>query len=89
MNYKFNLLHHVGVVAKRECAVAAEETTAQEGDDNTPSVSVTSKSICSDARRKYPDLGCLTNSLIVIQLFFFLSLFLFLFEFSKFFKLSR
>ena len=35
MNYKFNLLHHVGVVAKRVCAAAAE--TAHEGDDNTPS----------------------------------------------------
>ena len=30
MNYEFNLLHHVGVVAKRVCA-------AHEGDDNTPS----------------------------------------------------
>ena len=28
MNYEFNLLHHVGVVAKRVCAVAA----AHEGD---------------------------------------------------------
>ena len=33
MNYEFNLLHHVGVVAKRVCAAAAHE-----GDDNTPSV---------------------------------------------------
>ena len=33
MNYEFNLLHHVGVVAKRVCAAAA----AHEGDDNTPS----------------------------------------------------
>ena len=32
MNYEFNMLHHVGVVAK-ECAAA----TAHEGDDNTPS----------------------------------------------------
>ena len=31
--YEFNLLHHVGVVAKRVCAAAA----AHEGDDNTPS----------------------------------------------------
>ena len=31
-NYEFNLLHHVGVVAKRVCAAAA----AHEGDDNTP-----------------------------------------------------
>ena len=31
MNYEFNLLHHVGVVAKRVCAAAA----AHEGDDNT------------------------------------------------------
>ena len=36
MKYKFNLLHHVGVVAKRVCAAAAE-TAAHEGDDNTPS----------------------------------------------------
>ena len=35
MNYEFNLLHHVGVVAKRVCAAA--ETAANEGDDNTPS----------------------------------------------------
>ena len=34
MNYEFNLLHHVGVVAKRVCAAAE---TAHEGDDNTPS----------------------------------------------------
>ena len=33
MNYEFNLLHHVGVVAKR--LRAAAET--HEGDDNTPS----------------------------------------------------
>ena len=32
MNYEFNLLHHVGVVAKRVRAAAAHE-----GDDNTPS----------------------------------------------------
>ena len=32
--YEFNLLHHVGVVAKRVCAAAAAET-AHEGDDNT------------------------------------------------------
>ena len=32
MNYEFNLLHHVGVVAKRVRAVAG---TAHEGDDNT------------------------------------------------------
>ena len=31
--YEFNLLHHVGVVAKRVRAAAA----AHEGDDNTPS----------------------------------------------------
>ena len=36
MNYEFNLLHHVGVVAKRVHAAAAE-TAAHEGDDNTPS----------------------------------------------------
>ena len=33
MNYEFNLLNHVGVVAKIVCAAAA----AHEGDDNTPS----------------------------------------------------
>ena len=33
MNYEFNLLHHVGLVAKRVRAAAA----AHEGDDNTPS----------------------------------------------------
>ena len=38
MNYEFNLLHHVGVVAKKvRAAAAAAETTAHEGDDNTPS----------------------------------------------------
>ena len=40
MNYEFNLLNHVGVVAKRVCAAAAETaagTAAHEGDDNTPS----------------------------------------------------
>ena len=39
MNYEFNLLNHVGVVAKKVCAAAAEmaaETAAHEGDDNTP-----------------------------------------------------
>ena len=35
MNYEFNLLHHVGVVAKRVRAAASE--TAHEGDDNTSS----------------------------------------------------
>ena len=35
MNYEFNLLHHVGVVARRMRAAA--EMTAHEGDDNTPS----------------------------------------------------
>ena len=34
MNYEFNLLHHVGVVAKRVCAAVA---AAHEGDNNTPS----------------------------------------------------
>ena len=32
--YELNLLHHVGVVAKR---VRAAETAAHEGDDKTPS----------------------------------------------------
>ena len=32
MNYEFNLLHHVGVVAKRLCAAAE---TALKRDDNT------------------------------------------------------
>ena len=36
MNDEFNLLHHVGVVAKRVRA-AAETAAAHEGDDNTPS----------------------------------------------------
>ena len=36
MNYEFNLLNHVGVVAKKMCA-AAVETAAHGGDDNTPS----------------------------------------------------
>ena len=31
MNYEFNLLHHVGAVAKRLCAAA------HEGDDTIPS----------------------------------------------------
>ena len=35
MNYEFNLLHHVGVVAKRVCVAAVG--TAHEGDDDTPS----------------------------------------------------
>ena len=34
MNYEFNLLHHVGVVAKRLRAAAE---TAHEGDGNTSS----------------------------------------------------
>ena len=34
MNYEFNLLHHVGVVAKRVCAAAAAAAAAHEGDDN-------------------------------------------------------
>ena len=37
MNYEFNLLNHVSVVAKRVCAAAAAEKAAHEGDDNTPS----------------------------------------------------
>ena len=41
MNCEFNLLHHVGGVAKRVCAAAAAAAaaaeTAHEGDDNTPS----------------------------------------------------
>ena len=37
MNYEFNLLNHVGVVAKKMCAAAAAETVAHEGDDNTTS----------------------------------------------------
>ena len=36
MNYEFRLLHHVGVVAKRQCAAAAAETVAHKGDDNIP-----------------------------------------------------
>ena len=37
MNNEFNLLHHVGVVAKKVRAAAAETAAALEGDDNTPS----------------------------------------------------
>ena len=38
MNYEFNLLHLVGVVAKRLRAAAAEMAAeTHEGDDNTPS----------------------------------------------------
>ena len=41
MNDEYNLLHHVGVVAKRMRAAAAAETAAahegDDGDDNTPS----------------------------------------------------
>ena len=37
MNYEFNLVHHVGVVAKRVCAAAAAAETVHEGDDNTSS----------------------------------------------------
>ena len=36
MNYEFNMLHHVGVVAKRVHA-AAETAAAHEWDNNTPS----------------------------------------------------
>ena len=39
MNYEYNLLHHVGVVARRvrAAAAAAETAATHEGDDNTPS----------------------------------------------------
>ena len=40
MNFEFNLLHHVGVVAKKVRAAAAAAGTAaaaHEGNDNTPS----------------------------------------------------
>ena len=37
MNYELNLLHHVGVVAKKVRAAVAAETAAHEGDDNTSS----------------------------------------------------
>ena len=36
MNYEFNLLHNVGVVAKKVCAAAAAAEMTHEGDDNTP-----------------------------------------------------
>ena len=37
MNYEFNLLNHVGVVAKRVCGGGgAAAAAAHEGDDNTP-----------------------------------------------------
>ena len=45
MNYEFNLLHHVGVVAQRVRAAAAE-TAAHEGDDNTPLGTTGVKSHC-------------------------------------------
>ena len=35
VKYEFNLLNHVGVVAKRVCGAAA---VAHEGDDNTPNI---------------------------------------------------
>ena len=37
MTYEFNLLYHVGVVAKRVRAAAEETAAAHEGNDNTPS----------------------------------------------------
>ena len=37
MNYEFNLLHHVGVTAKRLHAAAAETAAVHEGTDDTPS----------------------------------------------------
>ena len=39
MNYEFNLLHHVGVVAERvlAAAAAAETAASHERNDNTPS----------------------------------------------------
>ena len=36
MNYEFNLLHHVDVVAKRVRAAAETAAAAHEGADNTP-----------------------------------------------------
>ena len=52
MNYEFNLLHHVGVVAKRVWAAAAE--TAHEGDDNTPS-GPTGRGVKKQSARNVPD----------------------------------
>ena len=37
MNYECDLLHLVGVVAKKVCAAAAAAEKAHKGDDNTPS----------------------------------------------------
>ena len=37
MNSKFNLLHHVGVAARRVRAAVAATAAAHEGDDNSPS----------------------------------------------------
>ena len=39
MNHEFNLLHHVGVVAKRLLVAAAKTVAAHEGDDNRPTPS--------------------------------------------------
>ena len=61
LNYQFNLLHHVGVVAKRvrasAAAVTAAETSAaaHEGDDNTAS-GLTGRAIITEFMNveKYP-----------------------------------
>ena len=46
MNYEFNMLHHVGVVAKSECA--AEEEMAHGGDDNIFHSGPTGRGVKSD-----------------------------------------
>ena len=53
MNYEFNLLHHVGVVAKRvRAAGATAVTAAHEGDDNTPS-GPTGRGVKTRIEKKY------------------------------------
>ena len=53
MNYEFNLLYHVGVVAERLGAAAAETVAeTHEGDDNTPS-GPTGRGVKSEYNRKW------------------------------------
>ena len=49
-NYEFNVLHHVGVVAKRVCAAE----TAHEGDDNTPSGRVVKNQVSGNSHSTKP-----------------------------------
>ena len=54
MNYEFNLLHHVGVVAKKVRAAAAHE-----GDDNTPSGPTGREVKTSDLHYPYKNISVL------------------------------